>query len=218
MMRMKAFAFLVAVLLISAGTFHEGHAQAATKPAVLTKGTSNGDVWDLQFRLKTLGYYQTALDGQFGTQTLTAVRKFQKDYGLAPDGVVGPNTWKALKKYSLNRSELDVMAKIINSEARGEPYKGQVAVGAVVMNRIQSAQFPDNIRDVVFQPGAFTAVDDGQYWLTPNKTAYLAAQDAVRGWDPTNNSLYYFNPDTATSAWIWSRPQTVKIGKHIFAR
>ncbi len=98
MMRMKAFAFLVAVLLISAGTFHEGHAQAATKPAVLTKGTSNGDVWDLQFRLKTLGYYQTALDGQFGTQTLTAVRKFQKDYGLAPDGVVGPNTWKALKK------------------------------------------------------------------------------------------------------------------------
>ncbi|MUG70168.1 MULTISPECIES: spore cortex-lytic enzyme [Paenibacillus] len=218
MMRMKAFAFLVAVLLISAGTFHEGHAQAATKPAVLTKGTSNGDVWDLQFRLKTLGYYQTALDGQFGTQTLTAVRKFQKDYGLAPDGVVGPNTWKALKKYSLNRSELDVMAKIINSEARGEPYKGQVAVGAVVMNRIQSAQFPDNIRDVVFQPGAFTAVDDGQYWLTPNKTAYLAAQDAVRGWDPTNNSLYYFNPDTATSAWIWSRPQTVKIGKHIFAK
>ncbi|WP_141334652.1 MULTISPECIES: spore cortex-lytic enzyme [unclassified Paenibacillus] len=218
MMRMRAFAFLVAVLLISAGTFHEGHAQAATKPAVLTKGTSNGDVWDLQFRLKTLGYYQTALDGQFGTQTLTAVRKFQKDYGLAPDGVVGPNTWKALKKYSLNRSELDVMAKIINSEARGEPYKGQVAVGAVVMNRIQSAQFPDNIRDVVFQPGAFTAVDDGQYWLTPNKTAYLAAQDAVRGWDPTNNSLYYFNPDTATSAWIWSRPQTVKIGKHIFAK
>ncbi|MGG2200828.1 spore cortex-lytic enzyme [Paenibacillus validus] len=218
MMRMKAFAFLVAVLLISAGTFLEGHAQAATKPAVLTKGTSNGDVWDLQFRLKTLGYYQTALDGQFGTQTLTAVRKFQKDYGLAPDGVVGPNTWKALKKYSLNRSELDVMAKIINSEARGEPYKGQVAVGAVVMNRIQSAQFPDNIRDVVFQPGAFTAVDDGQYWLTPNKTAYLAAQDAVRGWDPTNNSLYYFNPDTATSAWIWSRPQTVKIGKHIFAK
>lgn len=110
------------------------------------------------------------------------------------------------------------MAKIINSEARGEPYKGQVAVGAVVMNRIQSAQFPDNIRDVVFQPGAFTAVDDGQYWLTPNKTAYLAAQDAVRGWDPTNNSLYYFNPDTATSAWIWSRPQTVKIGKHIFCQ
>lgn len=112
---------------------------------------------------------------------------------------------------------MDILAKVIYSEARGEPYKGQVAVGAVVMNRIQSSQFPNNIKDVVFQKGAFTAVSDGQYWLTPNRTAYLAALDAVRGWDPTTNSLYYFNPDTATSAWIWSRPQNLKIGKHIFA-
>lgn len=109
------------------------------------------------------------------------------------------------------------MAKVIYSEARGEPYKGQVAVGAVVMNRIQSKLFPNNIRNVVFQPGAFSAVDDGQFWLTPNRSAYLAAMDAVRGWDPTYNSLYYFNPNTATSKWIWSRPQKVTIGNHIFS-
>ncbi len=109
-----------------------------------------------------------------------------------------------------------MIAKVIYSEARGEPYSRQVAVGAVVMNRIQSSLFPDNIRDVVFQPGAFTAIADGQYWLVPNRTADLAALDAVRGWDPTHNSLYYFNPSTATSKWIWSRPQNLSIGNHIF--
>lgn len=112
---------------------------------------------------------------------------------------------------------MDILAKVIYSEARGESYKGQVAVGAVVLNRLQSDQFPDTIKDVVFQPRAFTAVDDGQYYLTPDRTAYLAAQDAVRGWDPTYGSLYYFNPETATSEWIWSRPQKIKIGNHIFA-
>src|SRR5690606_10702790 len=111
--------------------------------------------------------------------------------------IVGPATWRALKKYSLNQYEMDVMARVIYSEARGEPYIGQVAVGAVVMNRIQSPDFPDNIYEVVFQPGAFTAVDDGQYWLTPNETAYRAARDAVRGWDPTGDAPYYFNPEIA---------------------
>lgn len=192
-----------------------GHAQAAS---VLKQGSVGGDVWDAQFRLKLLGYYQPIVDGKYGPYTATAVRGFQSDYGLTPDGVTGNNTWTALKKYSLNQSELDILARVIYSEARGESYEGQVAVGAVVMNRIQSGQFPNNIYDVVFQSGAFTAVSDGQYWLTPDATAYAAAQDAVRGWDPTGNALYYFNPDTATSAWIWSRPQTVKIGHHIFAK
>ncbi|WP_339320638.1 spore cortex-lytic enzyme [Paenibacillus sp. FSL R10-2734] len=190
---------------------------SASAAPVLTVGSSSGDVWDLQYRLKTLDFYTQPLDGVYGSQTKTAVAKFQKAYGLSADGVAGTKTWNALKKYTLNINEMDILAKVIYSEARGEPYKGQVAVGAVVMNRIQSSQFPNNIKDVVFQKGAFTAVSDGQYWLTPNRTAYLAALDAVRGWDPTTNSLYYFNPDTATSAWIWSRPQNLKIGKHIFA-
>ncbi|MFH5186893.1 spore cortex-lytic enzyme [Paenibacillus sp. TAB 01] len=195
-----------------------GPNESAKAAALLKPGSSGGDVWDLQFRLKVMGYYTQPLDGKFGINTAQAVSQFQKNYGIKADGYAGDDTWALLKKYSLNRSELDMLAKIIYSEARGEPYEGQVAVGAVVMNRIQSGQFPNTIEGVIFQKGAFTAVDDGQYWLTPDSTAYKAAEDAVRGWDPTSNSLYYFNPDTATSSWIWSRPQTVQIGRHIFAK
>ncbi|MGE7610637.1 spore cortex-lytic enzyme [Paenibacillus sp. NPDC101420] len=212
-MKTKIFTLLLLLGLVSMATMI-GSASAAP---VLTVGSSSGDVWDLQYRLKTLNFYTQPLDGVYGSQTKAAVAKFQKAYGLNADGVTGTKTWNALKKYTLSIEEMDILAKVIYSESRGEPYKGQVAVGAVVMNRIQSSQFPDNIKDVVFQKGAFTAVSDGQYWLTPNRTAYLAALDAVRGWDPTNNSIYYFNPDTATSAWIWTRPQNLKIGKHIFA-
>nr|WP_256719420.1 spore cortex-lytic enzyme [Paenibacillus odorifer] len=190
---------------------------SANAAPVLTIGSSSGDVWDLQYRLKTLDFYTEPLDGVYGSQTKAAVARFQKAYGISADGISGTKTWNILKKHTLNINEMDILAKVIYSESRGEPYVGQVAVGAVVMNRIQSSQFPDNIKEVVFQKGAFTAVSDGQYWLTPNQTAYLAALDAVRGWDPTNHSIYYFNPDTATSAWIWSRPQNLKIGKHIFA-
>ncbi|MBE1443707.1 cell wall hydrolase [Paenibacillus sp. OAS669] len=190
-------------------------AQAAP---LLQQGSANGDVWDLQFRLKLAGFYQLPLDGLYGSNTAQAVKGFQSNFGLNPDGVVGDMTWSELKKHSLNREELDILAKVIYSEARGESYEGQVAVGAVVMNRIQSGKFGDSIKDVVFQKGAFTAVADGQYNLMPDSTAYLAAQDAVRGWDPSNGSLYYFNPKTATSAWIWTRPQTIQIGNHIFAK
>ncbi|WP_261381300.1 spore cortex-lytic enzyme [Paenibacillus cremeus] len=197
------------------GTQPQAQAKAAT---TLAQGSANGDVWDLQFRLNALGYYSQPLDGKFGTQTAAAVRSFQKAYGLPVDGIAGTQTWAALKKYSVNQSELDMLAHIIYSEARGESYTGQVAVGAVVMNRVQSGTFPNTVQGVIFEPGAFTAVSDGQYYLTPDRTAYLAAYDAVRGWDPTNQALYYFNPKTATSTWIWSRPQTVTIGNHIFAR
>lgn len=186
--------------------------------AVLKRGSQNGDVWDLQFRLKMLGYYSKPMDGIYGESTTQAVRNFQSNYGLTPDGITGLDTWNALYDFSANRAELDILAKLIYSEARGESYEGQVAVGAVIMNRLQSSQFPNTITEIAFQPGAFTAVDDGQYWLTPDRTAYLAAQDAVRGWDPTKGALYYFNPQTATSSWIWSRPQTVQIGNHIFAK
>lgn len=209
----KSVLFLIFVCALSFSLI-PGTAGAAP---VLKTSSANGDVWDLQYRLKTLGYYTQDLDGSYGSSTQNAVRKFQQDYGITPDGVAGDQTWKQLKRNSLNIDEMDILAKVIYSEARGEPYEGQVAVGAVVMNRIQSPQFPDTIEGVVFQPGAFTAVADGQYWLVPNRTAYLAALDAVRGWDPSRGSLYYFNPDTATSAWIWTRPQNLKIGRHIFA-
>lgn len=206
--------FLLLVLcfsaIVPAGT-------AAASSPTIRQGSSSGDVWELQFRLQILGYYNSKMDGKFGSSTTQAVRRFQQNYGLKADGVVGPQTWKALKKVSVNAKEFTLLARTVYSEARGEPYVGQVAVAAVVMNRLKSPQFPNTVAGVIFQPYAFTAVDDGQFWLEPNERAYAAAWDAVRGWDPTNGALYYFNPSTATSKWIWSRHQTGKIGKHIFA-
>lgn len=185
---------------------------------VLKRGSESGDVWDLQYRLQLLGYYKDRLDGSYGANTVQAVKTFQKAYGLPVDGVAGTNTWRALKKVSVNRDELQLLARLVYSEARGESFTGQVAVAAVAMNRLQSKDFPNTLKGVIFEPYAFTAVMDGQYWLSPNKTAYRAAWEAARGWDPTNGALYYFNPSIATSKWIWSRPQVGKIGKHIFAK
>ena len=117
-----------------------------------------------------------------------------------------------------SESDINLMANAVYGEARGEPYEGQVAVAAVILNRVQSASFPNTVSGVIFQPGAFTAVADGQIWLTPNERAKQAVMDAMNGWDPTGEAEYYFNPETATSAWIWSRPQIKQIGKHIFCR
>ncbi|MGF9908142.1 spore cortex-lytic enzyme [Brevibacillus porteri] len=210
----KAVTTLLAAFMAVAFIF-PADSLAATQ---VQRGSVNGDVWDLQYRLQMLGYYNGKMDGIYGANTTKAVRQFQKAYGLRIDGITGPNTWRVLKKVSVNKAEMQMLAQLVYSEARGEPYKGQVAVAAVALNRIQSKNFPNTLAGVIFEPLAFTAVDDGQFWMTPNKTAYQAAWDAVRGWDPTNNSLYYFNPVTATSKWIWSRPQVKKIGKHIFAK
>lgn len=209
----KVVTTLLAAIMAVAFIF-PAESLAATQ---IQSGSANGDVWDLQYRLQMLGYYNGKLDGKYGAKTTQAVKKFQKNYGLAVDGITGPNTWRALKKVSVNKEEMQMLAQLVYSEARGEPYVGQVAVAAVALNRLQSKDFPKTIEGVIFEPLAFTAVDDGQYWLTPNKTAYRAVWDAVRGWDPTNNSLYYFNPVTATSKWIWTRTQVKQIGKHIFA-
>ncbi|MBW5469634.1 spore cortex-lytic enzyme [Brevibacillus formosus] len=209
----KAVTTLLAAFMAVAFIF-PADSLAATQ---IQRGSVNGDVWDLQYRLQMLGYYNGNMDGIYGANTTKAVRQFQKAYGLRIDGITGPNTWRVLRKVSVNKAEMQMLAQLVYSEARGEPYEGQVAVAAVALNRIQSKKFPNTLAGVIFEPLAFTAVDDGQFWMTPNKTAYQAAWDAVRGWDPTNNSLYYFNPVTATSKWIWSRPQVKKIGKHIFA-
>ena len=173
----------------------------------------------IQQKLKDLGYYFGSVDGIYGNATRNAVIAFQKANGLTADGVAGPKTIAALglNFNSVTSSDLYLVAKCVHAEARGEPYVGQVAVAAVILNRVKDAAFPNTISGVVYQPWAFTAVNDGQINLEPNSTAYQAAQDALNGWDPTYGCLYYYNPTTATSKWIFSRQTVVTIGKHVFA-
>ena len=195
----------------------------------LSKYGSRGDeVRQIQTKLKRWGYYNGNVDGIFGSQTLEAVKYFQRKNGLTVDGIVGPATLKAMGIYnssnssssssSSNSSNVNLLARLIYGEARGEPYTGQVAVGAVVMNRVKSSSFPNTISGVIYQSGAFDAVRDGQINLSPNSTAIKAAQDAINGWDPSYGAVYYFNPSTATNKWIWSRPMTVTIGRHRFCK
>lgn len=179
----------------------------------------------VQTKLKQWGYYTGAVDGIYGPKTKEAVKYFQRKNGLTVDGIVGKKTAAAMgisltstassasTQYS---SDLNLLAKIVYAEARGEPYTGQVAIAAVVLNRVKSASFPNTISGVIYQPYAFTAVNDGQINLTPNSAAYKAAQDALNGWDPTYGCVFYYNPKTATSSWIWSRKTVVTIGNHVF--
>lgn len=177
----------------------------------------------VQQKLKELGFYKGSVDGVYGSGTKNAVIAFQKDRGLTADGIVGARTAKALgitlntQQSSQSSSDLYVLAKCVYAEARGEPYEGQVAVAAVILNRVKSPDFPNTIAGVVYQPWAFTAVNDGQINLEPDKTAYSAARDAMNGWDPTYGCLYYYNASTATSKWIFSRTTVVTIGNHVFA-
>jgi N-acetylmuramoyl-L-alanine amidase len=193
----------------------------------LKQGSRGADVKKMQQKLKNWGYYTGSVDGIFGAKTKSAVIYFQKKNGLTPDGIVGKKTLQALGMSS-NRSstnptgsyseaDIQLLARLIYGEARGESYVGQVAVGAVVMNRIKSSSFPNTMSGVIYQRYAFTAVDDGQINLTPNATARKAALDAMNGWDPSYGALYYYNPATATSSWIFSRKTTVTIGRHVFA-
>ena len=195
----------------------------------LSKYGSRGDeVRQIQTKLKRWGYYNGNVDGIYGSQTLEAVKYFQRKNGLTVDGIAGPATLKAMgisnssnsssSSSTSNSSNVNLLARLIYGEARGEPYTGQVAVGAVVMNRVKSSSFPNTISGVIYQSGAFDAVRDGQINLTPDSTAKKAAQDALNGWDPTYGAIYYFNPATATNKWIWSRPMTVTIGNHRFCK
>ena len=193
----------------------------------LSKYGSRGDeVRLIQTKLKRWGYYNGNVDGIFGSQTLAAVKWFQSKNGLAVDGIAGPKTLAAMGIFSStgnntssnSSSDVNLLARLVYGEARGEPYSGQVAVAAVVLNRVESASFPNTIAGVIYQAGAFDVVSDGQINLTPNSTAIKAAQDAINGWDPSYGAIYYFNPNTATNAWIWSRPMTVTIGKHRFCK
>ena len=203
------------------------------EPAVLRQGSKGSEVKEVQRRLKNWGYYKGSVDGVFGAGTKSAVIAFQKKNGLKADGVVGKATYKALgmtASYNLlvgssssggvngySSADVYLLAKTIYAEGRGEPYTGQVAIGAVVLNRVRNSAFPNTVSGVVYQKHAFTAVTDGQINLTPNETAMRAARDAISGWDPTGGALYYYNPAVATSSWIFDRQTVTVIGKHVFA-
>lgn len=193
--------------------------------ATLTMGSRGERVALIQQRLKEWGYYTGAVDGIFGRGTYNAVVRFQRQNSLTADGQVGRNTATAMGipltgtiSASLYReSELSLLARLVNGEARGEPYIGQVAVAAVVLNRVGSDEFPDTISGVIFQPGAFDAVWDGQFDMEPTASCVRAARDAMNGWDPTGGCTYYYNPSTATNEWIWTRQVQLTIGRHAFA-
>ena len=208
-----ALLFAVNIAVISLAQ----QAQAAT----YRQGSTGEQVRIIQPKLKNWGYYDGAVDGIFGSGTAEAVRYFQRKNGLTADGIVGPATLKALGMStggggSGQESTVELLARVISAEARGEPYSGQVAVGAVILNRVEHPSFPNTVAGVVYQPGAFTCMVDGQIDQPVADSAYRAARDALNGADPSGGAIYYFNPSTATSAWIWSRPLIKVIGSHRF--
>lgn len=229
---MKKAGTLLLALVLAAGAvsgaggliFSRVDASVTAEAANIVKGDTYANIAAVQKRLKELGYYKIAVDGIWGPKTLAAVKAFQRDYGLTVDGIVGTWTERSLgitlssSGGGYSSSDRDLLARCVYAEARGEPYTGQVAVAAVVLNRVESASFPNTISGVIYQPYAFTCVSDGQINYAPDSTAYSAADDALGGWDPTNGCLYYYNPATATSKWIWSLKVELTIGRHSFAR
>ncbi len=218
-------AFVILFTGVLAGTFSlRPIGLEIAEGAVLKNGSRGADVRTVQTRLKNWGYYKGSVDGIYGSQTVSAVKLFQRRNGLAVDGIVGAKTASAIgirlsgtsSSGGISSSDLNLLARVIYGEARGEPYTGQVAVAAVVLNRVKSASFPNTIAGVIYQSGAFDCVADGQINLTPNATARNAAQDALNGWDPTYGCLFYYNPKTATNKWMLSRPVKLSIGNHAF--
>ena len=223
MSREKKILVLALAVIFAVNIFIIALAQHASVD-LYKKGSSGPTVTEIQTRLKNWGYYSGSVDGVYGSQTEKAVRWFQQKNGLQADGQVGDLTLAALGMTPTGNGgggggsdgSLDLLARLISAEARGEPYEGQVAVGAVVLNRVEHPSFPNSISGVIYQPGAFSCLDDGQFNEPVAESAYRAARDAMNGWDPSYGAIYYFNPATATSKWIWSRPLIVSIGKHRF--
>lgn len=211
----KFWTILIAVLLvISLFTL--------SVTALSKLGSRSQEVREIQKVLKDKGYYTGGVDGIFGTKTKKAVLNFQKDNGLSADGIVGPKTLKALgitKSHSsgdFSSADYELLARIISAEARGETYLGQVAVGAVILNRIEHPSFPDTLSGVVYQKGAFSCLNDGQFYEPIDESAYNAASDAINGLDPSGGAIYYYNPVKSTNKWIFSRPVITVIGNHRF--
>ncbi len=220
------------IRLVAAGGLLAFAAGAAFGAAALSRyGSRGSEVTKIQEKLKRWGYYDGAVDGVYGPKTYEAVKYFQRRNGLTVDGVAGPKTLAAMGISSgsaggsasaaggyggYGAADYELLARVISAEARGEPYSGQVAVGAVVLNRMKHPSFPNTMSGVIYQPGAFSCMADGQFNRPVADSCYQAARDALNGWDPSGGAVYYFNPATATSKWIWSRPLIVVIGKHRF--
>ena len=193
----------------------------AAQAVTYQRGSTGSTVKQIQTKLKSWGYYSGSVDGVYGSATEKAVRAFQQKNGLTVDGKAGPQTLKAMgisagSAASSGSGDVALLARLISAEARGEPYSGQVAVGAVVLNRMKHPSFPNTMSGVIYQPGAFSCMADGQFNQPVAESCYRAARDAMNGWDPSGGAIYYFNPATATSKWIWSRPLLIVIGKHRF--
>ena len=223
----KKTALIILIGSIILLILYEVFVQGNTVLALSKYGSRGNEVTQIQTKLKRWGYYKGSVDGIYGSKTVSAVKSFQRKNGLTADGIAGKNTLAAMGinsssnnsgSSSSNSSNLNLLARLVYGEARGEPYTGQVAVAAVVLNRVKSSKFPNTVAGVIYQAGAFDVVSDGQINMTPNSTAIKAAQDAINGWDSSYGAIYYFNPSTATSSWIWSRPLTVVIGKHRFCK
>lgn len=190
-------------------------------PALSQLGSSGKEVTAIQQKLKERGLFTVGVTGYYGEQTRNAVLKFQKQKGIKQTGVAGPATLKALGISigtipSATEANVNLLARIISAEARGEPYTGQVAVGAVILNRIEHPSFPDTLAGVIYQNGAFTAIVDGQFNEPVSDSAYKAARDALNGWDPTGGCIYYYNPAKTSNAFMHSRPTVTVIGSHRF--
>lgn len=205
---------------------------AAAPRATLRWGSRGPDVTVAQRKLRAWGYYTGAVDGVYGRRTYAAIIKFQRRNGLTADGVVGPATWAALGETAAaapprrgggggkvsRRDDLDLLARVVSAEARGEPYEGQVAVAAVILNRVRDARFPNTLAGVVYQTHAFESVSNGSIYQPPAAASRRAAQDALNGWDPSGGSVFFWNPSKPVSQWIWSRPIIKRIGAHVFAK
>jgi N-acetylmuramoyl-L-alanine amidase len=235
----KATLTLITILLIGSLLAYTSTNIQAFSDEILQMGAVGEDVIELQTRLKEIGYYHGEINGVFDWATYFALIDFQTEYRLPFNGLVGPPTKDQLVKITTYNEEIkttpekgayqnvpsgysendvELMARTVHAEARGEPYIGQVAVAAVILNRVNSPTFPNSISGVIYEPLAFTAVADGQINLPADEASKRAVMDAMNGLDPSGDAVYYFNPDIATSDWIFGRPQIKRIGKHIFCK
>jgi len=228
----RFFSFFLALVLVLCGSFTLNRLHTLSVPdqnasvyALSQLGSRGQEVRSIQQKLRSLGFYAGSVDGIYGAQTKRAVTAFQKSVGITADGIAGPKTLLYLGLGSGNPSasnggyssaDITLLAKLIAAEARGESYTGQVAVGAVVLNRVRHPSFPDTVAGVIYQKGAFSAVNDSNWSVSPNATSRKAAQDAINGWDPSGGAIYYYNPAKTSNAYMLSRPVIVTIGNHRF--